>query len=252
MEENPNAGVVDEGSDNDGIDYDEDGNPIAPPRKREIDPLPSIDHSDIDYKPFEKNFYAAHEEIQNLSRSQVDDLRHRLGIKVTGPVPPRPVASFAHFGFDDALIKAIRKSEYTQPTSIQSQAIPTALSGRDIIGIAKTGSGKTAAFIWPMLVHIMDQQELKPGDGPIALILAPTRELSLQIYNEAKKFGKVYNINVVCCYGGGSKWEQSKALEQGGEVVVATPGRMIDMVRRSLSFSLLFVDNFDEFEHLNR
>lgn len=88
MEENPNAGLIDEGSDVE-IDYDEDGNPIAPPRKREIDPLPSIDHSEIDYKPFEKNFYTAHEEIQNLSRSQVDDLRHRLGIKVTGPVPPR-------------------------------------------------------------------------------------------------------------------------------------------------------------------
>lgn len=109
--------------------------------------------------------------------------------------------------------------------------MPAALSGRDMIGIAKTGSGKTAAFVWPMLVHIMDQAELKPGDGPIALILAPTRELSIQIYNEAKKFGKVYNINVVCCYGGGSKWEQSKALEQGAEIIVATPGRMIDMVK---------------------
>lgn len=132
--------------------------------------------------------------------------------------------------------------------------MPAALSGRDIIGIAKTGSGKTAAFVWPMLTHIIDQPELQPGDGPIgiyksftqifikisfelllfldiALILAPTRELSIQIYNEAKKFGKVYNINVVCCYGGGSKWEQSKALEQGAEVIVATPGRMIDMVK---------------------
>lgn len=230
MEENPNAGVIDEGSDNE-IEYDEDGNPIAPPRKREIDPLPAIDHSEIEYKPFEKNFYSPHEDIGSLSRSQVDDLRHKLGIKVTGPVPPKPVTSFGHFGFDDALIKAIRKSEYTQPTAIQAQAIPTALSGRDIIGIAKTGSGKTAAFVWPMLVHVMDQGNLKVGDGPIAVILAPTRELSLQIYNEAKRFGKIYNINVVCCYGGGSKWEQSKALEQGAEIVVATPGRMIDMVK---------------------
>lgn len=128
-------------------------------------------------------------------------------------------------------IQVIRKLEYTQPTPIQSQAIPAALGGRDLIGIAKTGSGKTAAFVWPMLVHIMDQAALQPNDGPIALILAPTRELSLQIYNEAKKFGKVYNMNVVCCYGGGSKWEQSKALEQGAEIIVATPGRMIDMVK---------------------
>jgi ATP-dependent RNA helicase DDX42 len=100
---------------------------------------------------------------------------------VTGPDSPRPVSSFAHFGFDDSLIKVIRKSEYTQPTPIQAQAIPAALSGRDVLGIAKTGSGKTAAFIWPMLVHIMDQKELAPGDGPIGLILAPTRELSQQV-----------------------------------------------------------------------
>lgn len=230
MEENPMAGVLDEGSDAE-MEYDSDGNPIAPPRKRDIDPLPSIDHSEIEYQPFEKNFYTPHEEILNLDGQKVNELRRTLGIKVTGPLPPHPVTSFAHFGFEESLIKAIRKNEYTQPTAIQSQAIPAALNGRDLIGIAKTGSGKTAAFLWPMLIHIMDQKELQPGDGPIGLILAPTRELSLQIYNEAKKFGKVYNIQVVCCYGGGSKWEQSKALEQGAEIIVATPGRMIDMVK---------------------
>ncbi|XP_058061924.1 ATP-dependent RNA helicase DDX42 isoform X2 [Anopheles bellator] len=230
MQENPNAGVMDEGSDAE-LEYDEDGNPIPPPKRREIDPLPAIDHSDIEYGKFEKNFYIPHEDIVGLSHAKVQELRHTLGVKVSGPLPPHPVTSFAHFGFDESLMKAIRKSEYSQPTPIQAQAIPAALGGRDIIGIAKTGSGKTAAFLWPMLVHIMDQRELGPGDGPIGLILAPTRELSLQIYGEAKKFGKVYNISVCCCYGGGSKWEQSKALEQGAEIVVATPGRMIDMVK---------------------
>lgn len=180
MEENPTAGLQQEDSDQD-IDYDEDGNPIAPPKKKDIDPLPPIDHSEITYDSFEKNFYNVHEEIANLSQQQVDELRRTLGIKVSGPSVPKPVTSFGHFGFDDALIKAIRKNEYTQPTPIQSQAIPAALSGRDLIGIAKTGSGKTAAFIWPMLVHIMDQKELIPGDGPIGLILAPTRELSQQV-----------------------------------------------------------------------
>lgn len=158
--------------------------------------------------------------------------KHRaFGIKVLGAAPPAPVTSFAHFGFDEALMKVIRKMEFTSPLPIQSQAIPIALSGRDIIGIAKTRSGKTAAFLWPALTHIIDQKELQPGDGPIALILAPTRELSIQIYNEANKFGKMYNISAVCCYGGGSKWEQSKALEQGAEIFVVTPGRMIDMVK---------------------
>ncbi|KAK7601826.1 hypothetical protein V9T40_009267 [Parthenolecanium corni] len=230
MEENPRAGLQEDESDNE-IEYDEDGNPIAPKKSKIIDPLPPIDHSTIEYAPFEKNFNIVHEEIAGLSKEQVKSLRETLGIKVTGPDPPHPVSSFAHFGFDDSLMKVIRKSEYTQPTPIQAQAIPAALSGRDVLGIAKTGSGKTAAFIWPMLVHIMDQRELADGDGPIGLILAPTRELSQQIYTEAKRFGKVYNINVVCCYGGGSKWEQSKSLETGAEVVVATPGRIIDLVK---------------------
>ncbi|XP_023177127.2 ATP-dependent RNA helicase DDX42 [Drosophila hydei] len=253
MEENPNAGLRDEGSDQE-IEYDEDGNPIAPPKKKDIDPLPPIYHSEIEYEPFERNFYTPHEDIAQLDEEQVRELRHTLGVKVSGALPPKPVSSFGHFGFDDQLLKAVRKAEYTQPTPIQAQAVPAALSGRDIIGIAKTGSGKTAAFIWPLLTHLMDQRELRPGDGPIGLILAPTRELSLQIYNEAKKFGKVYNINVVCCYGGGSKWEQSKALEQGCEIVVATPGRMIDMVKMKATnlrrVTFLVLDEADRMFHM--
>lgn len=230
MEENPTAGVEKEESDIE-LEYDEDGNPIAPPKSKYIDPLPAIDHSTIEYANFEKNFYEEHEDISRLSPYEVEELRKKIGIRVSGAAPPKLVTSFGHFGFDEKLIKAIRKSEYTQPTPIQAQGVPTALSGRDMIGIAKTGSGKTAAFIWPMLVHIMDQKELEPGDGPIGLILAPTRELAQQIYLEAKKFGKVYGIHVICCYGGGNKWEQSKALQEGGEIVVATPGRMIDLVK---------------------
>ncbi|CAL1266623.1 unnamed protein product [Larinioides sclopetarius] len=230
MEENPNAGLEKEESDGD-IEYDEDGNPIAPPKSKYIDPLPPIDHSEIEYTDFEKNFFEEHEDIAKLTPFEVEQLRNKSGIKVTGPSPPKMVTSFGHFGFDEKLLKAIRKSEYTQPTPIQAQGIPAALSGRDVIGIAKTGSGKTAAYLWPLLVHIMDQRELEPDDGPIGLILAPTRELSQQIYTEAKRFGKVYGISVVCCFGGGSKWEQTKALQEGAEIVVATPGRMIDLVK---------------------
>lgn len=231
MEENPTAGLQQQNESDGELEYDEDGNPIAPPKSKYIDPLPPIDHSVISYMDYDKNFYEEQPDIAELSYAEVEELKRKLGIKVSGASPPKPVTSFAHFGFDDALLKAIRKSEYSQPTPIQAQGIPIALSGRDIIGIAKTGSGKTAAFVWPMLVHIMDQKELQPGDGPIGLILAPTRELSQQIYTEAKKFGKVYNVHVVCCYGGGSKWEQSKALQEGAEIVVATPGRMIDLIK---------------------
>ncbi|NXU50223.1 DDX42 helicase, partial [Turnix velox] len=230
MAENPTAGVVQE-EEEDNLEYDSDGNPIAPSKKI-IDPLPPIDHSEIEYPPFEKNFYDEHEEITSLTPQQVMELRHKLNLRVSGAAPPRPGSSFAHFGFDEQLMHQIRKSEYTQPTPIQCQGVPVALSGRDMIGIAKTGSGKTAAFIWPMLIHIMDQKELEPGDGPIAVIVCPTRELCQQIHSECKRFGKAYNLRSVAVYGGGSMWEQAKALQEGAEIVVCTPGRLIDHVKK--------------------
>uniref|UniRef100_A0A8C1MYQ8 ATP-dependent RNA helicase DDX42 n=1 Tax=Cyprinus carpio TaxID=7962 RepID=A0A8C1MYQ8_CYPCA len=231
MAENPTAGLTQE-EDEEEVDYDSDGNPIAPTTKKIILPLPPIDHSEIDYPPFEKNFYIEHEELSSLTEAGVVELRKKLNLKVSGAVPPKPATSFAHFGFDEQLMHQIRKSEYTQPTPIQCQGVPIALGGRDMIGIAKTGSGKTAAFIWPMLVHIMDQKELEQGEGPIAVIVCPTRELCQQIHSECKRFGKVYGLRSVAVYGGGSMWEQAKALQEGAEIVVCTPGRLIDHVKK--------------------
>uniref|UniRef100_A0A7N6A6E6 ATP-dependent RNA helicase DDX42 n=1 Tax=Anabas testudineus TaxID=64144 RepID=A0A7N6A6E6_ANATE len=231
MAENPTAGLTQEEEEED-IEYDSDGNPIASTTKKIIMPLPPIDHSEIDYPPFEKNFYNEHEELSSLTGTQVMELRHKLNLRVSGAAPPKPCTSFAHFGFDEQLMHQIRKSEYTQPTPIQCQGVPIALSGRDMIGIAKTGSGKTAAFIWPMLVHIMDQKELEAGEGPIAVIVCPTRELCQQIHAECKRFGKAYSLRSVAVYGGGSMWEQAKALQEGAEIVVCTPGRLIDHVKK--------------------
>lgn len=156
------------------------------------------------------------------------ELRGTYDLTVKGTDVPKPVASFAHFGFDDKLLKTIIKAEYSSPTPIQAQAVPAAMMGRDVLGIAQTGkknlwkidkkcsswfvsgSGKTAAFLWPLLKHVSVQKPVEEGEGPIALILAPTRELALQIYTEAKKFAKIYDLRVICAYGGGSKWEQSK------------------------------------------
>eukprot|EP01134_Creolimax_fragrantissima_P004084 CFRG4084T1 len=212
------------------IQYDSDDNPIILQNK-EILPLPPIDHSEIEYRDFEKNFYIEHEDIAALNRQAMIDLRKTLGIRVSGYGAAKPVTSFAHFGFDERLMGAIRKMGFTTPTPIQSQAVPVAMSGRDVIGMAKTGSGKTAAFIFPMIVHIMDQPELDVGEGPIALIVAPTRELAQQIYIEAKRYCKPFGLRVVAVNGGESKWEQTKELKEGAEVCVATPGRWIDMVK---------------------
>uniref|UniRef100_A0A6G1S5H1 RNA helicase n=1 Tax=Aceria tosichella TaxID=561515 RepID=A0A6G1S5H1_9ACAR len=236
----------------DQVDYDEDGNVIGVRKiKREVEPLPPIDHSKIAYEKFEKIFYREHEEISKLSDEQTKDLRAKLEIKVSGNAPPKPVCSFAHFKFDEKLMKVIRRSEYYQPTPIQAQAIPAALLGRNMIGIAMTGSGKTAAYLWPMIIHIMNQPNLKQGDGPIGLILVPTRELALQVYGEAKKFSSSYKLSVVCAYGGGSRYEQTKDLEAGAEIVVATPGRIIDLIKTGATnlkrVTYLVLDEADRF-----
>ena len=129
--------------------------------------LPFVDHNEIEYIPIHKNFYSPHPDIQALTQEKVEEIRNELEIKVSGMNPPKPAISFAHFGFDESLMNVIRKMNYTIPTDIQRQAIPCILSGRDVISVASTGSGKTAAYLWPMMVHIMDQPELEKGQGPI-------------------------------------------------------------------------------------
>jgi len=92
-----------------------------------IDPLPPLDHSKINYEEFNRNFYTEHAQIKSLTFDQVTDLRRKLDVKVTGLTPPKPVTSFAHFGFDEQLMSVIRKSEFSQPTPIQAQVLENSL-----------------------------------------------------------------------------------------------------------------------------
>ncbi|KAI4301520.1 hypothetical protein L6164_034791 [Bauhinia variegata] len=212
------------------VEYDSDDNPIVLDRKK-IEPIPALDHSSIDYEPFNKDFYEEKPSISGMSDQDVADYRKSLAIRVSGFDVPKPVKTFEDCGFSPQLMNSIKKQGYEKPTSIQCQALPVVSSGRDIIGIAKTGSGKTAAFVLPMIVHIMDQPELEKEEGPIGVICAPTRELAHQIYLESKKFAKAYGIRVSAVYGGMSKLDQFKELKAGCEIVVATPGRLIDMLK---------------------
>jgi len=99
-----------------------------------------------------------------------------------------------------------------------------------LIGIAKTGSGKTLAFTLPSIVHILDQSPLKGGDGPIALVLSPTRELAMQTSQECNRFGRPCRVTNVCVYGGAPRGRQFQELQRGTHVVIATPGRLIDFL----------------------
>ncbi|XP_057782226.1 DEAD-box ATP-dependent RNA helicase 24 isoform X2 [Salvia miltiorrhiza] len=212
------------------LEYDSDDNPVVLDKKK-IEPIPPLDHSLIDYEAFNKDFYDEKPSISGMSEQDVAEYRMSLAIRVSGFDVPRPIKTFEECGFSAELMKAIAKQAYEKPTPIQCQALPIVLSGRDIIGIAKTGSGKTASFVLPMIVHTMDQPELAKEEGPIGVICAPTRELAHQIYLEAKKFSKSCGIRVAAVYGGMSKLDQFKELKAGCEIVVATPGRLIDMIK---------------------
>ena len=151
---------------------------------------------------------------------------------------PKPLFRFDQLLIDDWLLDQINKMGYTEPTPLQCQALPCALRGRDVIGIAKTGSGKTLAYLLPMLVHILDQRVLEKGEGPIGLVMAPTRELCNQIYEVYRKYCKRFNVNVLPMFGGMDQHQLWKDIKGGkNEIVVATPGRIIEMLRKK-AFSL--------------
>ncbi|TQD97058.1 hypothetical protein C1H46_017370 [Malus baccata] len=130
-------------------------------------------------------------------------------------------------------MKDIDNHGYTTPTSIQAQAMPVALSGRDLLGCAETGSGKTAAFAVPMIQHCLAQPPVQRGDGPLALVLAPTRELAQQIEKEVKVFSaSLESFRTAIVVGGTNISEQRSELRAGVDVVVATPGRFIDHLQQ--------------------
>ncbi|XP_034746565.1 probable ATP-dependent RNA helicase DDX46 isoform X2 [Etheostoma cragini] len=193
--------------------------------------LEPVDHGKIQYEPYRKNFYVEVPELARMSPEEVNVYRLELeGIAVKGKGCPKPIKTWVQCGVSMKILGAMRKHGYEKPTPIQAQAIPAIMSGRDLIGIAKTGSGKTIAFLMPMFRHIMDQRPLEESEGPISIIMTPTRELALQITKECKKFSKQLGLGVVCVYGGTGISEQIAELKRGAEIIVCTPGRMIDML----------------------
>lgn len=136
------------------------------------------------------------------------------------------MTKFTELGLKDEILKGINELGFDEAFPIQEAVIPVLLSGRDVVGQAHTGSGKTAAFALSML------QEIQPKNGIQGLIMAPTRELAMQISDEMKKFGKYTGIRVATVYGGQGMGIQLDALHRGVEIVVATPGRLIDHLKR--------------------
>ncbi|GAB6032664.1 putative ATP-dependent RNA helicase ddx17 [Chamberlinius hualienensis] len=181
-------------------------------------------------QPFEKDFYREHPEVARRSTMEVDGYRRSKEITVRGRDLPNPILRFEEGEFPDYVMQSFREQNFVEPTSIQAQGWPVALQGRDLVGIAQTGSGKTLSYILPAIVHINHQPYLEPGDGPICLVLAPTRELAQQIQQVASDFGRSSRVRNTCVFGGAPKGSQIRDLERGVEICIATPGRLIDFL----------------------
>jgi len=145
---------------------------------------------------------------------------------------PDPFLAFSDAPFHARILQSLERAGFTAPTAIQAQAWPIALQHKDMICIAKTGSGKTLGFLLPAIhQHLLEHEHPRRGQAlPFMLVLAPTRELSVQIFEEAQKFGRALGIRTICCYGGAPKYPQISAMERGLEVLVATPGRLNDLL----------------------
>src|SRR5919205_905159 len=155
--------------------------------------------------------------------------------------------SFADLGLSDELLRAVEESGYSEPTPIQRQAIPSVLMARDLIGIAQTGTGKTAAFVLPM-IDILGQGRSR-ARMPRSLILEPTRELAMQVSENFEKYGKYHPLSMALLMGGVQMGDQVKALEKGVDVLIATPGRLMDLFARGKIMlndcKLLVIDEAD-------
>ncbi|KAM3962107.1 putative ATP-dependent RNA helicase DDX43 [Aphomia sociella] len=209
--------------------------------------------------PIIKDFYKEDPAVRNMSPNEVAEWRlanHDIQVKRTfddkpglRPVP-NPVLTFEQ-AFQDYpdILREIYKQEFQKPSPIQSQAWPVLLRGDDLIGIAQTGTGKTLAFLLPALIHIEGQTiPREQREGPTVLIMAPTRELALQIDKEVSKYS-YKGIKSVCIYGGGNRKEQIKVVAKGVDIVIATPGRLNDLVVAGhlnvINFSYIVLDEAD-------
>jgi len=214
----------------------------TPQQEKPPSKLQTIDWASKSRQPFRREFvpYGA------VNLQEARSLRSALGIEIEHDpagetTTPAPISSFSEIAaIPDWVMTALQDNKWDTPMQIQAQALPIALAGKDIIGIAQTGSGKTGAFLLPAFVHIDHQEALSSREpGPVCLILAPTRELAVQISDEAAKLAKhswnsknhSKGFRTAVFYGGGRKSDQLRTNTwEGAHIVVATPGRLLDFL----------------------
>ena len=177
--------------------------------------------------------------VREMDEKACNSIREKWHIVVEGDDIPPPIKNFSDMRFPPAILEQLRKKGITRPTPIQIQGLPMALAGRDMIGIAFTGSGKTLVFALPMIMRGLEAELKVPlveKEGPISLVVVPSRELATQIYEVCKEMAAAIHqtggpeVRVLLCIGGINMAEQSTVLRRGMHIVVATPGRLKDML----------------------
>eukprot|EP01130_Rhizamoeba_saxonica_P017777 TRINITY_DN86_c0_g1_i1.p1 TRINITY_DN86_c0_g1~~TRINITY_DN86_c0_g1_i1.p1 ORF type:complete len:629 (+),score=176.23 TRINITY_DN86_c0_g1_i1:721-2607(+) len=187
----------------------------------------------------------------------IDFAKHEVEVKVEGRNVPEPVIDFQSAGLHPSIVTNIDRVGYTTPTPVQKYSISIVADNRDLMACAQTGSGKTAAFLCPIISGLMsnqNQNEYRSRDyigKPKALILSPTRELASQIHREALKFSEGTRLRPVVVYGGASFGMQAREIERGVDILVGTPGRLLDMIDRGkVSLSDIRFLCFDEADRM--
>jgi ATP-dependent RNA helicase RhlE len=201
-----------------------------------------------------QNRRAATESVRSSFRFAIGSIRltaEKIACDWPFLVDSRRTVPFHSLGLDARIFKAIQEAGYTEPTPIQACAIPEILAGRDVIGIAQTGTGKTAAFVLPILTKLAQSPGAGKRRGMRALIVAPTRELVVQIEENVRAYAKHLPLRMATVFGGVSERAQIEALRSGVELVVATPGRLIDLMgQRHANFSGLEFLVLDEADRM--
>ena len=203
---------------------------------------------DVQYAEGLRTDWVAPRHVREMSRAAADALRREWHIVATGEDVPPPVTRFADLKLPAPVLDVLARKQIVLPTPIQMQGLPAALAGRDVIGIAFTGSGKTLVFVLPLVLRALGEEARLPllgGEGPLGLLLCPSRELAQQTCGVAQEFCDALaaaghpRLHVACCIGGVRLGDQCRALRPrggGGGVhgIVATPGRMVDVLRRGI------------------